>query len=78
MKEFVIRLNSVKEVHHFVSIAAVMPFRIRLSDGVHEIDSQSILELFCLNLKSPLTVRADCSETEYTHLLEKAQPFLQN
>lgn len=78
MKEFVIKLNSVKEVSHFVSVAAVMPFGIRVSDGVHEIDSQSMLELFCLNLKAPLTVRVECSDSEYAHLLEKVKPFLHN
>lgn len=78
MKEFVIKLNSVREVDSFVSMAAVMPFPIRVSDGVQEFDSQSMLELFCLNLKAPLTVRVDCSDVEYANLLQKAQPFLHN
>lgn len=75
MQEFNIRLRSVRDVNNFVALAAPL-FRVSLTDGERTVDGKSFMEIFCLRLSSPLTVRAECSEEEFTRFYQGTQCFL--
>ena len=34
------------------------------------------MEMFCLNLKQPVTVRLECSEEDYLRFYQEAERFL--
>ena len=76
MKEITIRIRSVQEVLDFVSLATARPFRITVSDGRHEVNGKSFMEMFCLNARNPLKVTFDCGEDEFRQFRQDAEPFL--
>ena len=76
MREFEIRLRSVKDVQNFVALATSRPFLITVRDEHNKINAQSFMELFCLNFSHPLRVVADCSEAELEALMRDADCFL--
>ena len=76
MREFEIRLGSVKDVQDFVALATSRPFLITVRDEHNKINAQSFMELFCLNFAHPLRVVAECSETELESLMCDSGRFL--
>lgn len=64
MREFEIRLCSVKDVQEFVALATAQSFPIFLKDGRHKVNGKAFMELFCLNFHRPVTVSLDCTEEE--------------
>lgn len=73
--EFLIRLRSVRDVNEFVCYAAPV-HRVTLTDGVHTVDGKEFMEIFCLRLSTPLTVRVECSQEEYDRFYQNCQSFL--
>ena len=59
-----IRLHSFEEVCTLVDLATAQPFRVRISDGHHWADPKSLMYLFSLDLRRPLTLQVDCSGEE--------------
>ena len=78
MREFEIRLRSVKDVQDFVALATSRPFLITVRDEHNKINAQSFMELFCLNFAHPLRVVAECTEAELEALIRDADRFLAN
>ena len=76
MREFEIRMGSVKDVQDFVALATSRPFLITVRDAHNKINGQSFMELFCLNFAHPLRVVADCTEAELEALIRDADRFL--
>ena len=76
MREFEIRLGSVKDVQDFVALATSRPFLITVRDEHNKINAQSFMELFCLNFAHPLRVVADCTEADLEALMHEADRFL--
>ena len=76
MREFEIRLGSVKDVQDFVALATSRKFLITVRDAHNKINAQSFMELFCLNFAEPLRVVADCTEAELEALMHDAACFL--
>ena len=76
MREFEIRLGSVKDVQDFVALATSRPFLITVRDAHNKINAQSFMELFCLNFAHPLRVVAECTEAELEDLIRDADRFL--
>jgi len=75
MQEFVIRLHSVGDVQDFVSAATAQPYSVTVDDGKYTAKGESFMEMFCLALAGPLTVRADCGEEDLKPLLEAVERF---
>ncbi|MBQ8833582.1 MAG: hypothetical protein IJ001_01470 [Oscillospiraceae bacterium] len=75
MKEITIRIGSVQQVLDFVSLATARPFRITVSDGHHNVNGKSFLEMFCLNAQQPLKVSFDCSEEEFQQFSRDTEQF---
>jgi hypothetical protein len=76
MREFEIRLGSVKDVQDFVALATSRPFLVHVRDEHNKINGRSFMELFCLNFAHPLRVVADCTEAELDAFKLDADRFL--
>ena len=76
MREFEIRITSVRDVEEFVALATSRPFTVILKDSHHQINGKSFMEMFCLDLSRPLTVAANCSEEAFQQFLRDADRFL--
>ena len=76
MREFLIRLGSVKDVQDFVALATTRAFPITVRDDHNKINAESFMELFCLDFTSPLRVVCECSEEELEALRREADRFL--
>ena len=73
--EFLIRLRSVRDVNEFVQLAKPL-HRVIVTDGIHTVDGKEFMEIFCLRLSTPLTVRVECSQEEYDRFYQECQSFL--
>ncbi len=76
MQEFVIRLHSVRDVQEFVSAATAQPYSVTVDDGNYTAKGESFMEMFCLALTGPLTIRADCDAEALKPLLDAVARFL--
>jgi len=76
MKEFAIRLKSIRDVQDFVSMATTRSFTITVRDASNKIDGHNFMEMFCLDFTKPLRVLADCTDAEFDALREEADRFL--
>ncbi len=76
MREFLIRLGSVREVQEFVSIATTRSFAITVRDEHNKIRAESFMELFCLDFSHPLRVVCDCDEQQLNDFRMELQRFL--
>lgn len=65
MRQLTIQLRSVQDVLSFVTVATARPFPIQVTNGRHQVNGKSFLEMFCLNLRKPVTVTFLCSDEEY-------------
>ena len=65
MKEMTIRLGSFQEVRDLSAIAGKMNFSVRIKDGHREGNAKSLMSMFGLNLRQPLTVQLDCDEDDF-------------
>ncbi len=65
MKTINIKLSLTEDIKDFVRITSKYPFDIDLKSGRYTIDAKSILGIFSLDLKQPVTVEIyseDCDE----------------
>ena len=76
MRQISIRLRGVQEVLAFVSLSTSRSFPIRVSSPRHQVNGKNFLEMFCLNLREPLTVTFQCSDEEYQQFCLDADRFL--
>lgn len=76
MREFTIQLKSVQEVQTFVGLATSCAFPVQVVDDSHRVNGKSFMEMFCLNLTQPLTVRCQCGEEEFQQFCRDAEGFL--
>ncbi len=64
MWEFEIRLQSVRDVQEFVSLATGFPFPVVVGNDRYRANGKSFMEMFCLDFRCPLTASVECSEAE--------------
>ena len=76
MREFEIRLGSVRDVQDFVALATSRRFLITVRDEHNKINAQSFMELFCLNFTRPLRVICECSQEELDALMQELDRFV--
>ena len=70
-----IRLRSFEDARTLADLATAMPFRVWISDGRHWVDAKSLLCVFSLDLREPLTLRADCGEEAFEGLRKSLEDF---
>ena len=76
MREFEIRLRSVKDVQEFVSIATSRPYTVTIRDERNKINGKSFMEMFCLDFSHPLRVICDCNDEDFAAICRDADRFL--
>ena len=76
MREFEIRLRSVKDVQEFVAIATARPYSVTIRDERNKINGKSFMEMFCLDFSRPLRVLCDCSDADFEAICRDADRFL--
>ena len=55
-----IKLESVKDVQDFVSIATACSHPVAVDCGGFQVNGKSFMEMFCIDLRKQLTVTVDC------------------
>lgn len=76
MREFQVRLQSVQDVQEFVSLSTARAFPVIIRDANNRVNGKSFMEMFCLDLCSPLQVNVDCSEEELAAFCSDVGRFL--
>ena len=76
MREFEIRIRSVRDVLTFVNLATSRSFDVVVGNEFHRVNGKSFMEMFCLNFATPLFAMAECGEEQLLQLLELMQNFL--
>ena len=68
MMDLQIRLRSFEDARTLADLATAMPFQVWISDGRQRVDAKSLMCYFGLDLRDPLTLRADCSAEDFQYL----------
>mgnify|MGYP002519905760 CR=1 FL=1 len=76
MREFEIRIRSVRDVLTFVNLATSRSFDVVVGNEFHRVNGKSFMEMFSLNLRRPVTVSLQCTQEEYDAFLQDAEPYL--
>jgi len=76
MWEIEIKLHTVQDVLKFVALATSRRFPIRVCSRNHQVNGKSFMEMFCLNLREPLTAVFECSDEEFEAFCVEADRFL--
>lgn len=76
MQDFKVALHSVQDVEEFVGLVTTQGFPVLLSDGTHQISGRGFVEMFCLDLRHPITVSAECDQEEFERFRQDAWQFL--
>ena len=76
MREIEIRLHTVQDVLKFVALATSRSFPIRVGSSRHQVNGKSFMEMFCLNLREPLTAVMECTQPEFEAFCTDAHRFL--
>lgn len=58
MKETSIMLSNVQDIRNFVNEVILVDYDVDLMQGRYTIDAKSIMGIFSLNLRSPITLVA--------------------
>ena len=76
MKEFEIRIKSVRDVLSFVNLATSRPFDVLVGNEYHQVNGKSFMEMFCLNFSRPLKATMECSDEEFQQFMVDAKSLL--
>ena len=76
MREFEIRIKSVRDVLAFVNQATLRPFSVKVDNGRHQVNGKSFMEMICLNFSRPLKATMECSEEEFLQFRRDIQTLL--
>ncbi len=75
MKCVTIRLDLTKNLNQFLNIVNRFPYQMDLRSGRHVTDAKSLLGIFTLNLKQPLSLEIHHDNCD--QLLEELSPFIE-
>ncbi len=64
MKETSIMLSNVQDIRNFVNEVILVDYDVDLVQGRYTIDAKSIMGIFSLNLRSPITLVAHSENAE--------------
>lgn len=70
-----IKLESVKDVQDFVSIATACPYAVEVSSTGFQVNGKSFMEMFCIDLRRTLTVTVDCGDDPCADFCREAARF---
>lgn len=64
MKETNIMLSNVQDIRNFVNEVILVDYDVDLVQGRYTIDAKSIMGIFSLNLRSPITLVAHADDAD--------------
>lgn len=73
MKEISIKLSNVEDIRSFVNEVILVDYDVDLVQGRYTIDAKSIMGIFSLNLRSPITLIARTDDSD--DLFRRLAPF---
>lgn len=73
MKEISIKLSNVEDIRSFVNEVILVDYDVDLVQGRYTIDAKSIMGIFSLNLRSPITLIARTDDAD--DLFRRLTPF---
>lgn len=73
MKEINIKLSNVEDIRNFVNEVILVDYDVDLVQGRYTIDAKSIMGIFSLNLRSPITLIARTDDAD--DLFRRLAPF---
>lgn len=76
MRQFQIRVGSFADIQSFVSLAIAQPFDVQIDSNGCLINAKSLMAMFGLNFRRPLTVQVVCEEAAFLKFREDAARFL--
>ena len=77
VQEITVRFRSFRDVREFATLAAKQPFQLTVGTERYQVNATSVLGMFTLNCRKPLTVSFDCTQEEYDRFCREADVFLE-
>lgn len=75
MKEMQIRLTSFQDVREMVNLASSVEYRVMITDGNKTVNAKSMMCMFSLNMRRPVTLLLDCDADDFEAFRFKAARF---
>ena len=75
MREMQIRLASFQDVRDIVTLAASVDYPVMITDGHKTVNAKSIMCMFSLNMRHPVTLLLDCDTDDFEAFRFKAARF---
>ena len=76
MREFNIRVHSLRQVQDFVALAMVQPFEVLVGNDKQQVNGKSFIGMFSLDCRRPVRVRVKCTEEEFGRFRQQVAQFL--
>lgn len=70
MREVSVDLNNIANAKKFVALCKRQAFEINVISGPYRVNGKSIMELFSLDLSTPVTVEIPESALDFANLLQ--------
>lgn len=77
MQEITVRFRSFRDVRDFATLASAQPFSISVGTERYQVNATSVLGMFTLNCRKPLTASFTCTDEQFDSFLRDAQRFLE-
>ena len=76
MRQFMVQFRSLRDVQDFVALASRQTVKLYVGGDRFQVNATSFMGLFALNCRKPLKVTVNCTEEEFSQLLNTFQRFL--
>ena len=76
MQQITVQFRSFRDVRDFAQLAQKQPFQITVGTEKYQVNATSVLGMFTLNCRRPLTAHFDCSEEDFLRFVQDADHFL--
>ena len=76
MREIKVQFQSFRDVREFSQLAARQPFQITVGTEKYRVNATSVLGIFTLNCRRPLTASFTCSEDDFLRFTGEAEKYL--
>lgn len=76
MRQFMVQFRSLRDVQDFVALASRQTVKLYVGSDRFQVNATSFMGLFALNCRKPLKVTINCTEEEFSQLLNTFQRFL--
>lgn len=71
-----VQFHSLRDVQDFVALASKQTLKLYVGGDRFQVNATSFMGLFALNCRKPLKVTVECSEEEFSQLLNSFKLFL--